>query len=125
MPRAFPYVCVPPYPEQFSEAAPVEQALLWLTPSPAPSPPPTPPVPVVWPPPPPPPATTTRVARDAAVAQALGPETVPDDARPVSVAVDAEYEIVLAVALTAVNTKVPSSPSPTPATMTLLPTLNP
>ena len=49
-----------------------------LPPSPAVKPPPTPPSLSLLPPPPPP-ATTTRVANDAAVANALGPETVPPE----------------------------------------------
>ena len=77
------------------------------------------------PPPPPPPATTTRVASEAAVSHALGPDTVPEDGAEASVAVGTAYDKVLLAALTAVSTNVPLNSVPTPATITVLPKANP
>jgi hypothetical protein len=59
------------------------------------------------------------------VFHALGPDTVPEEDDDASVAVDTAYDNVLFVAFTAVNTNVPSNSAPTPATATVLPTLNP
>jgi hypothetical protein len=80
---------------------------------------------MLLPPPPPPPATTTRVAKDAAVANALGPETVPLVIEPAKVAVLTVYEKVLFAALMADTVNVPLNSVPTPATITLSPTLKP
>ena len=95
-----------------------------LPPWPAVKPPPTPPT-LSLPPPPPPPATTTRVANDAAVAKALGPETVPLVIELARVAVDTAYEKVLFATLTADTVNVPLNSVPTPATITVSPTLKP
>jgi hypothetical protein len=65
------------------------------------------------------------VASDAAVFQALGPETVPEDEAAVNEDVDTAYDKVLFVALIAVRVNVPLNSVPTPETMTELPTLNP
>ena len=113
-----PYVCEPPKPEQL----PAPQLL--LAPSPAVKPPPTPPA-LSFPPPPPPPATRTRVANDAAVAKALGPDTVPVATEPARVAVVTAYDKVLLAAFTAVTVNEPSNGEPTPETTTALPATKP
>ena len=120
IPNDLPYVCEPPKPEQLV-TMPFAHEL--LPPSPAVKPPPTPPT-MLFPPPPPPPATSTRVANDAAVAKALGPETVP----PVEIAeifsLTSEYLSVEPV-VPVVATTAPSKGVPTPATITESPTLKP
>jgi hypothetical protein len=65
------------------------------------------------------------VASEAALFHALGPDTVPDEDDEASVAVDTAYDNVLFVTFIAVSTKVPLNSAPTPATITVLPTLNP
>ena len=121
IPNDRPYVCEPPKPEQLP-VPPASHEL--LPPWPAAKPPPTPPT-MLLPPPPPPPATTTRVANDAAVANALGPETVPVATEPARVAVDTAYEKVLFSALMAEIVNVPLNSVPTPVTITVSPTLKP